>query len=208
MALIYNINSKKILFIHIPKNAGGSLSMILQPYYSQEGSKGIAGHPDYHEVVLTKGNPYIKTIDLTLAIIRNPYERVYSWYHYIRNSNDHGHLREQEKFKALDFKESVKWLRENTEELTTSFYSPEGSKLVIKQQYEYLVGAPNLVLLRLEHIKEDFDKFCKQLNIEATFDTHFRKSHNSDYQSEYDEPTKQMVYEMYKEDFKRYDYEF
>jgi hypothetical protein len=60
---------------------------------------------------------------------------------------------------------------------------------------------------RFESLSDDFDIVCSTLGITATLERHNTSKHR-DYRSYYDEETKQMVANHWKEDIERFGYTF
>lgn len=138
----------KLIFVHIPKCAGRSISEI----FNQRFDQFTAGH---YEREYPKFWPHYKRF----AIIRNPYARLVSMYYYIQN-----HRRHRFEPIACDGAPFDEWLRKNLEargDSIVNLLSPEaergtdgdlGSRHWFTAQAAFLNYCPkNFDLFRLEH---------------------------------------------------------
>ena len=74
---------KKTLFIHIPKTAGIS---VYNAIYEDDSSKGHLSIQEYYDFF---GNEKVKSL-FSFAIVRNPYERLFSAYSYLKKGGLQG----------------------------------------------------------------------------------------------------------------------
>tara|TARA_Y100000389_G_scaffold312_1_gene294 strand:+ start:14193 stop:14825 length:633 start_codon:yes stop_codon:yes gene_type:complete len=209
MAVLYNIDGKNILFVHIPKTGGGSIDKTLSPHSRKDKvPKGgqaniIQGHPGIHECNMT-----VKA-DYTFSVIRNPWDLRASWYYYVRGNpvSEHGHKYEYDIIKNMSFKEHLLWLNnEHIDNMTNSIYGGVSSRLFIKQQSAYI--NPDVKILRLENLKTDFDNYMLELGLDIELNTHFRKSGNNNYINEYDSDTIEIVRKIHNDDIIKFGYNF
>ena len=78
---------EKILFIHIPKNAGTSVSIFLKNLNFKKPMR-IFRHPQIHHLYLDELEDKININEkISFAIIRNPFDRLVSYYHYSKKKN-------------------------------------------------------------------------------------------------------------------------
>lgn len=210
MSTLYNINGKKILFIHIPKTGGSSIGAVLEPYkvkvkpLTKDINSQIAGHQDYNECML-HCDP-----DLVFTVIRNTWDWRSSWYHYVKNDTRglSGHRKEHKELVKQTFKEHIKWLsKEPYDNFTSSINQGIESKLFIKSQLDYIKDCKNIKLLRFENLKEDFEEYMNSLGYSIKLDVHKLKSTNSNYKNEYDDETINIVKELYVEEIDNFKYE-
>ena len=179
------INHKhKFIFIHIPKNAGTSIRNSFQ----------IEG---YDKKVVNKPYPHnscseIKTYcgDLTwetfykFAVIRNPYERMVSYYHF--------HKSPQYRFAAL------------ANRYTFSDWLVKGLDNNLKKtQSDYLDIKINQIG-RVETLQEDFDLFCDLIRIPSYTLPKYNVSKHEHWETYYSDEDRKIVYEIYQEDFDRF----
>lgn len=210
MANIYKIGDKKILYIHIPKTAGRSLGHILEPYFLENESNDILGHPDFNQIKLIKGEQFLYEIDHIFTIVRNPIDWRHSWHNYVKNETPEntGHAFEHNSIKEKTFKESIKWMNEfSKDSFSESFYGGIPSKLFLKGQNEYVIGCPqDLIILKMENIKNDFNDFAKRFELDLKFDVHVGKSTDEDYRNACDNETENIIKKMYSRDFDVFNY--
>ena len=61
---------------------------------------------------------------------------------------------------------------------------------------------------KIENIEEDFKIICKKLNIDDVKLLHKNKSNHKKYHSHYNDRTRKMIEEAYKEDIKIFNYKY
>ena len=179
------INHKhKFIFIHIPKNAGTSIRNSFQ----------IEG---YDKKVVNKPYPHnscseIKNYcgDLTwetfykFAVIRNPYERMVSYYHF--------HKSPQYRFAAL------------ANRYTFSDWLVKGLDNNLKKtQSDYLDIKINQIG-RVETLQEDFDLFCDLIRIPSYTLPKYNVSKHEHWETYYSDEDKEIVYGIFQDDFDRF----
>ena len=194
--LVKNLN---LVFIHIPKNGGTSVSRWLRDNLG--GEKGSIKHSgiqhiyqDWHDIVAPK----------TFAIVRNPWARMVSLYHFsgikckqkIDKGKEKGeYVKQYEQYlKGFDY-----WLYNGLDYRSNWF--------TYKQSQSKWIPHDPTWLLRLENIAEDFKiiqnftNCFKPLTKENT-STHKHYSHY------YNSSTKNYVADLFSEDIKRFNYDF
>ena len=155
----------KCIFIHIPKNGGGSVRLALSP------NKNYGGHTsllEYKNKLPPEHFNYFK-----FAFTRNPYERFISAYKYLKRRID----TQNPRFTPHISKEEVKDFH--------SFTNMAKTKLLtithIRPQYLFLIDENDNIgvdfLGKFENFQEDFNKVCKMLNIKTNL-PHLHKSKN------------------------------
>ena len=78
LKLDYKILSNKIYFIHVPKTGGTSINLELQKKYKNKLYRPY--YPSYWTTHYPLKKNHFSNIK-TITVIRNPIERVYSFYH-------------------------------------------------------------------------------------------------------------------------------
>ena len=177
-------------FIHIPKNAGTSITHWLISYTntSQPMEKVHGGkHADQYRVekFLRQRN---QTLGFTFCVVRNPWDRLVSTYHYYIK-------RGQINPKKLSFDDFIKgkW--------------KEGNKWGCsrKQQHQYYYDMD--IILRYENLEEDFKQIQDFYGIKKDLGTKNTSKHK-DYKSYYNQERIDIVAEHCKKDIKIFNYDF
>jgi hypothetical protein len=187
----------KILFIHIPKNAGTSLinKLSLSPH----------GHYDWRTHPKFNG-PYHK-----FTIVRNPWDRVVSSYEFAKMDKSYWHSKDNhtkhpdyDLCNSLTFKECVKLLKESPERFTHPGW---------KNQYPYIVNDDYMVMvdsvLKMENLNEELTNLFKKLKIGVI--PNIPKSNTSTrghYKDYYDKESISIVKEIYVKDITLFNYVF
>lgn len=123
-------------------------------------------------------------------LVRNPYDRFVSAWKYFNDTKNLSF----EKYVNLDFSKfsrplNYHYIREQTGDLV------ENDSFVI----DYI--------LRFENFQNDFNRLCDILSIPRKKLEHRRKSKHKPFYEYYDENTSNLVYEMFKNDFKYLNYD-
>jgi len=129
------------------------------------------------------------------CIVRNPYDRIISAYHFLGNN--------------LTFSQFVQWVYGELDKYYRYKIEPF---VVILPQWEFVLNENGQngmdETLRFENLKEDFKKFQEKYNLNHLSLPHInsRKRKNSNFKSYYTQELADMVYHMYKWDFKMFKY--
>ena len=201
------IDDAKIILLHPGKTGGTSIEHTLRDKYLGKEKKLIARKED-KDIMFgfsKKNNLFLQHACLrlysllnipfkeykTIATIRRPYERILSCYFY------------NGKNKRFTFEEFVTTkLRQHYDRniicgYAINHFSPQH---YFTHHEDYTVDH----IIRLENFQAD----CLKIELEVPY--HYSKtkgtSQYEDYMEAYNERTKDIVYNLYKEDFERYDY--
>ena len=205
------IDKEKLIFIHIPKNAGTSIKSI----FSENKNFHIPGgeifkHKTINEIKkehLDKYNEYKK-----FAIIRNPYDRMISFYAYYKNYRLTNNMLYKkgyvEKANIKNFREWICNKKENVD-INYSIKYHVGKLNVLNTFIKEKLFKPQhtwvdktVAILKFENLQKDFNDFLnKKVNIPKT-----NNSSRYDLLDYYNEETANIVYNLYKEDFKKFNY--
>ena len=190
-------DSEKIIFIHVPKNAGNG---IIRSLYGCEAT----GHNtalSYKKADSVKFEDYFK-----FGVCRNPWDRVVSAYHYLKQGGM-GFLDKEFEKKCLhqfeSFEQFIYFLRskQGLKLMRWTHFMPQSDFLCIEDEI-----AVDL-LLRFESLERDFNTLCTHLNISnsLTVSNSSKRTHYKDY---YDEKTAALIGEIYKKDVDIFKYDF
>jgi len=206
-------HDRKCIFIHIPKNAGSTVEKVLgvwEKNNSIKGSKewmvgpistfdklryGLYNEADWQHLTAIKikkvlGQKQFRKY-FSFAIVRNPWDRMISWYHY------------------LDVKvEFCKWVIS-----PYSFKKYVPLERLIKPQMDYITDKSGKVIvdkiMRFESFKNDFNSVCKTLGIIYEQLPHLKKAERRPYQEYYTTAESILaVKNMFSKDIELLKYEF
>jgi hypothetical protein len=206
-------SNKKFIFYHIPKTAGKSFEDALGIYSDGKPgllnaiSRRLPGYLDISPAFFYKYRTFDSHINFIesecllpekvinsyykFSIVRNPYDRFVSFYHYLLKQKNHPWFNIA--LQAGSFSGMVKKLKDINEPTQRSYIVNGSGK--IKMDF---IG-------RFENINEDFQKICLNIGIEARLDR-INSNHHPDYRNLYNEEDREIVYCYFKEDFEEFHY--
>ena len=177
------------VFVHINKTGGTSVARAL-------GNR--RRHRTARELEAEYG-PLWKQ-KFRFSIVRNPWDRVVSHYHYRVMTNESGLAEDQ-----IAFRDWVKLA-----------YGAEDPKYCDRPkqfgaQWNWLSdqsGNCNVdYIMRFENLEEDFITLCSKLNRRASL-PHLNRSNRGDYRSYFDSETKEIIAARFRVDLEKFGYEF
>ena len=174
------IQEHKAIFIHIPKNAGTSIETLftnksfrIQPYK----------HANIHEI--KKKFPEIYNSYRKFTIIRNPYDKMVSWYFYLKKQIGEDH-------NVIEFSE---WLKD-----PFKFWHVNDPTYFLDSQHTWVDDT--VVLIKYENLDKELNQFFgKEINLPIT-----NKSDHDHFSSYYNKESSNIIYNKYKKDFEKYNY--
>lgn len=215
--------TKKFIFIHIPKNAGQSITSTLLKYCISDSTKFLINtigprnyirintkldkyfnytlynhnFKDHERAYMVKeslGEEYINYFKF--AIARNPWDRLFSRYNYaLKNVRHYSHKFIKRNFSS--FNEYVEWdcLKNDNRKYQTEFIlDNDGNKIVD------FVG-------KFENLENDFRIICEKIGVDEKI-PHFNQSVKSDYRKHYSKSSRDLVRDYYSSDIESLNYEF
>lgn len=197
----YSDSEKKfgVIFIHIPKAAGKTIS-----YSLLEASNGT-GH---NKMVVYERNKSLFDKSYKFTFVRNPWDRLVSAFFYMKSFHP----------KSNDRKFFDKYVGQTTsfESFVYKLRDPKFRKLCLKwehftPQVDFLRNSKGQIVLdyigRVENIDEDFEFLKGKINPRAKI-----KSRNigdrRQYSTYYNNETEKIVQEIYSEDINEFGYKF
>lgn len=178
------------IFIHINKTGGSSIERALRiPFEHKSALEKIA------EVGIEQWER-----KLTFAVIRNPWDKVVSHYHYRVQTNQTGMADHR-----TDFKEWVLLAYRDQDPL---YY--DKPKMFMPQS-DWVSDAEGKILVdricRFERLSEDFSDICKQLGKDVTL-PHLKSSKRGHYRDYFDAETAAVVASWFRKDLENFNYSF
>lgn len=189
-------DERRAIFVHIPKAAGTSVALSLfgeLPYHYTAGHyRVIFGRRTYRR--------YFK-----FAFVRNPWDRLYSAYHYLRaggwNDADKAWA-EANLARFTSFDQFVlEWL--TRERLASYMHFHTQASFICDWR-----GRPIIDHLGyFETLEEDFRLIAARLGVDAALG-HVNRSDRKDYRAAYSSAAMERVAEVYREDIEAFGYDF
>uniref|UniRef100_A0AB39JFA2 Sulfotransferase Family 2 Domain-Containing Protein n=1 Tax=Florenciella sp. virus SA2 TaxID=3240092 RepID=A0AB39JFA2_9VIRU len=187
------IEDKKIIFCHIDKTAGSSISKNLNNNLIVYDDKEPIRHPDKHKImknlILKVKNPneYFK-----IAFVRNPYDRALSKYYHHKKVD--GGTKLEKLAKKLDFND---WVQ-------------KGGLHVFKPQHLYIYdNEKNLCdfIGRFENLHEDYNFLKEKFNLdELLLLNHNNLKKETHYYDIYNKESLEYINKKYEKDFDLFNY--
>tara|TARA_X000000950_G_C13565103_1_gene517174 strand:+ start:63 stop:626 length:564 start_codon:yes stop_codon:yes gene_type:complete len=179
----------KFIFIHINKCGGTTIDELFTGKF-QGHNKAF----EYKKSNPTDFNKYFK-----FTFVRNPWDRVVSFYHYqIKRKWDYYPFNE-----TIPFDHFVKnWL----------IHMKKQTSLSTHPCYDWISDENDDLLIdfigRFENLQNDFNVVCDKIGIPHQQLPHKNKSKHKSYTEYYDDEAKEIVAEKYAKDIEYFDYEF
>jgi len=215
------IHSIKTIFIHIPKAGGTSIETVLCDFplfryqlvnkfnwYGNIRNDETKYELDHSTMAYLKKNcKYYDNSYFSFAIVRNPYARLVSEYHYCKYQYSR-FIKKLDSFKdfVYELKNKFDYVLKNKEKdhLYVSHYLPQ---YLFTHNYRKIKIVNKIY--KLENLNEEWLNICEILDIDKEL---IRSEKNAskfkyNYEDYYDEDLKSIVYEMYKDDFEIFNYE-
>ena len=197
-------NKRKLVFIHIPKNAGTTFKSVLYSTHGDvEWERPFTDEKKYtHSPLKSFYASFPESKDYkVITIIRNPYERALSWYSYYRTPtyyNRHPQMRAVH-YAQQSFLEFLKWynrsFKSKWEMLPQVWWYTHKNKLHSDYQ------------IRFENLEQDINKVSNELDMDIIKIPHNNKSSESLTVGDvYCDESISIINEWYKKDFEELDY--
>ncbi len=198
-------HKRKLVFIHIPKNAGTTFKSVLYSTHGDvEWERPFTDEKKYtHSPLKSFYASFPESNDYkVITIIRNPYERAVSWYSYYRTPtyyNRHPQMRALH-YAQQPFLEFLKWynrsFKSKWEMLPQVWWYTHKNKLHSDYQ------------IRFENLEQDINKVSNELDMDIIKIPHNNKSSESfNIDDVYCDESITIVNRWYKEDFEKLGYE-
>jgi len=190
-----------IIFVHVPKTAG---SAILKQLFNEghHGHFDLSLYHSYDKILFDKSKK--------IAVIRNPWDRFVSAYHYLAQNVGQGKNATRFKNELLKdincFDDFVfKMMGDKGYEarvLSWDHFRPQWDYVAIDGKYCIdLLG-------RFENLTSFTNEFCEMLNVEGQSISKSNSSVRNEYHSYYTEKTKKYVEGLYQTEINYFEYSF
>jgi len=225
------IEKHKTIFVHIPKSAGTSILHYFNENKKIDFISELGMHDSIHQI--RKSYPDLYKNYKKFSIVRNPYDKMVSWFFYLRkheciNSNT-SFSNEIERLKKirleltktnnfLDFIEFNAWVKDfstfqNAINIVTDFYEKMFNRTDTNNKC-WLGNASNF--LNPQHTwLDDTVKIIKFENLNEELSDFFKtkielpiknESIHNHYSTYYNKKSLDIIYNKYEEDFKKFNY--
>jgi hypothetical protein len=200
------IESEKLILLHPGKTGGTSLEHTFKKKYLNheklnarlENINIMFGFSKTYKFFLQHAdlNFYKKILDInlkdykTIATVRNPYDRLVSCYHYNGKSKNFSF----EDFVVNHLESHI--LSNNKKSYSINHFAPQ---ITFCKLDDYCVDH----IIKLESFSDDLNK----IGIDVQFHFSKTRSRKKNYTDYYNQKTKDLVYELYKEDFEYLNYQ-
>ena len=191
-----------VIFIHIIKSAGTSIVRSLK-FNPPDPGKNMFKHWHAREIEHAIGKDKWNAA-FKITFVRNPWERMISYYRYMKNRDD-THLGNH----PIDFKP---WLAKTIGPNPDFHYEGHLGRLYKPQVYwlKDKTGMVNMDFIgRFENLAADFESLCKRLETSVPNLPHTNSSGQPVNVSDwYDDESRALVDHFYKEDIDYFNYNF
>jgi hypothetical protein len=186
----------KLIFIHIPKNAGTSVRKVLGLDYK------TGGH--YTALNISRIYPMKWKYFKKFAIIRNPYDRLVSSFIYAKIPHSYWHNSENkhpdfELLKDKDFPQCCRLLNEKPELFKHESWLPQMFWIQNYENKKILVD----FVLKYENLEKNFKELASELKLNITEELPKLNTIEKpqDHQKYYDDETRELARKIYQRDF-------
>ena len=189
------VNGKTIIFIHIPKTAGTSIARALgMPPPNPKEYFGINKH-EAADVVLLKVGQKIWKDSIKLACVRNPWQRLYSFWVYRRKTNQMSRKKLE-----LDFDAWARRVltRPDLRDLKSQCTWLGGDKLI--EEFD--------LIIRFESLNEDIQQLEKMIGLKVRLPHLLNTRSSSSYRRAYSPFVRELVASVYEDDILKFGYSF
>jgi len=210
----------KTIFIHIPKCAGTSVEKVLIDYQLDRKTFKADLQKWWGNLNTTHGKYELDHSTFSylqnncknynpqffkFCVVRNPYSRLVSEFHHCKKKGS----RFVKNF--TDFKSFVYFIRDNFEFILNNEEKKHHivSHYIPQYKFVYIDGVCKMdYVMKFEKINKDWEILCKKLKINRKLikDGTYSSGKKYNYNEYYDDELRNIVYNLYKEDFELFNY--
>jgi sulfotransferase famil protein len=185
----------RFIFIHIYKAAGTSVTHALRPFtreswFRRRAVPKLPDHITAAELREAIGAVFDECFKFTF--VRNPWDWQVSLYHYMKQNRKHP---QHALIESMTFPDYIRWRVREDKHLQKEFVTDAAGNVIVD-----FIG-------RFENLENDFAEACRRIGIAARL-THRNPSRHDDYRTYYDEETRALVAEHFREDVEMFGYTF
>ena len=198
-------HSHRCIYVHIPKTAGNSVNRVFG--IDWENHKDLARYA-------TEVSPEIFASYFKFAIVRNPWDRLFSDYNYQRKKSRAGKLALHDEHGARrTFPQWVRAVLANPHQCDPSTWGGDVTPGLHRwsPQIDWITVNGRTALdyvMRLEHLQEDFGHLRAKLNLPAVRVPRRNRRLHCHYSWYYDKVTRDFVGNYYERDIAAFGYRF
>lgn len=199
-------DTHRFLFVHIQKTAGTSITRAL---HAIPGTRPLF-HPHSlmkHVVLTEEQNALFK-----FAFVRNPWDRLLSWYNMILNKGPINRFMSYVLANARSFSEFIDCVETVADTDGSADSTVPYLKSIAYNQLDYIStpdGQLNIDFIgRFENLNGDFAAVCRRLNLGAITLEHANRYAHADYRSYYTDRDIEKVRRLYERDILQFGYKF
>lgn len=182
---------RSYVFIHINKTGGSSIEKALLTKH--EHKTAIEKREEFGAILWKR--------KFSFAIVRNPWDKVVSHYHFRVMTNQTGLGS-----KHVDFET---WVRLAYGEKDSAYYD---NPKMFMPQLDWITDSDGNMLIdyvgRFEKLDEEFKTICTKIDLNRCSLPHVKKSKRGDYREYYEDESARIISTFYKKDIEYFGYEF
>ena len=210
-----NFEDIKFIYVHIPKNAGTTIKYRLKKLCDCVILNKPKNLNDYKDRIINLNHLSFndsKFKNKLICFVRNPYTRFVSMFYYHKLHKKYNSINEFIK-KIYNNKKIYNFIKNNDsldQKAKFDFLkTPRGTNVAYSWKNQCAWIPDNIFFLgKIENLEDDFKKLCNKLNCEYKYKN--IKSNKNRYvkKDKLNEDLKKKIYDLYENDFKKFDYKF
>jgi hypothetical protein len=193
-----SVPTKELKFIHITKTAGTSIETV----GLEKNKRWGINHSEYgfwHATFPNKPTALKEKYDWFM-VVRNPYKRILSEYHFLAGVFENRHNKEE--FNLF----IKKWINNaSNDKETHPTYGRKGGDH-FTEQYKYLDSNINIHILKFENIEEEFNSLMTKYSYNIILNKKIQVSKKIFGIKDFSSETLQLIQRVYKKDFELFGY--
>ena len=193
-----SIPTKELKFIHITKTAGSSIETV----GLEKNKRWGINHSEYgfwHALFPNKPTTLKEKYDWFM-VVRNPYKRILSEYHFLSTVFEQKHNKEE--FNSF----VTKWINNaSNDKESHPMYGRKGGDH-FTEQYKYLDPNINIHILKFENIEDEFNELMNKYSYNIILNKKVQVSKKIFGIKDFSKETLELIQRVYKKDFELFGY--